>query len=228
MLMDTIRCNEPGGFQRVHSIGRRLTNASLNRLVEAVGVPMTYARDVEIYGEGEPSDHFYKVLSGVVRTYKMLIDGRRQIYTFNTRGDFFGFDVEDSYSFSAEAVAKSKVLVIKRSTVMVAAGRDMDMARQVWAITGSELKRVQAHVLLLIKTAKERVAAFLLEMAALAPASAEVEIPMCRQDIADYLGLTIETVSRMLADLERRDAISLPNSRRVVIRSRDLLAAHVG
>jgi CRP/FNR family nitrogen fixation transcriptional regulator len=158
----------------------------------------------------------------------MLIDGRRQIYTFDMRGDFFGFEAEETYGFSAEAVARSKVLAIRRSAVMAEVERDAEIAQQVWAITGSELKRVQAHVLLLIKTAKERVAAFLLEMAACAPANEEVEIPMCRQDIADYLGLTIETVSRMLADLERRGAISLPNSRRVILCDRDKLATHVG
>ncbi len=111
---------------------------------------------------------------------------------------------------------------------MLAAERDIEITQQIWSITDAELRRVPAHVLLLIKTAKERVAAFLVEMAARAPGGGEVELPMCRQDIADYVGMTIETVSRMLADLEEHGAISLPNARRIVLRNRQALAAHVG
>ena len=76
---------------------------------------------------------------------------------------------------------------------------------------------MQDHILLLIKTAEERVVSFLLEMAARRPAADEIELPMSRQDIADYLGLTIETVSRTLRVLENSAAIALPNSRRVVL-----------
>jgi CRP-like cAMP-binding protein len=144
------------------------------------------------------------------------------------RGEFFGFEAESIHGSSAEAVVNSEVLVIKRSTVMLAAEHDIEVTRQIWSITDAELKRVQAHVLLLIKTAKERVAAFLVEMAARAPDDIEVELPMCRQDIADYIGLTIETVSRMLADLEQRGAISLPNTRRVILRNREALVTHGG
>lgn len=191
-------------------------------------MPVAYSRDVEICGEGEPSEYFYRVISGAVRTYKVLVDGRRQICAFNMRAEYFGVESEDTHGFSADAIANSRVLVIKRSIVLAEAERDVEVARQVRGLMVEEFKRVQSHVLLLIKTAKERVAAFLLEMAARAPAKGEVELPMCRQDIADYLGLTIETVSRMLADLERKGAIGLPNSRRVILRDRQVLAAHGG
>jgi CRP/FNR family transcriptional regulator, nitrogen fixation regulation protein len=87
-------------------------------------------------------------------------------------------------------------------------------------LTGRELGRVQSHILLLIKTAQERVVSFLLEMAARTPANNAVELPMSRQDIADYLGLTIETVSRTLTHLENTAAIELPTSRRIVLRNR--------
>ena len=88
-----------------------------------------------------------------------------------------------------------------------------------WALTARELQRVQDHIMVLIKSAQERVAGFLLEMADRVPGGGAVELPMSRQDIADYLGLTIETVSRTLTQLERAAAIELPTSRRIVLRN---------
>ena len=191
--------------------------------IDLMGAPMSFARNGEIYGENEPADYIYKVLSGTVRTYKVLVDGRRQIGAFYLPGDIFGLEMGEEHTFSAEAVADSKVLVIKRSALTAAAERDNDIARQLWALTGSELRRVQGHILLLIKTAQERVAAFLLEMADRVSGSNSVELPMSRQDIADYLGLTIETVSRTLTHLESTAAIEVPTSRRIVLRNRPAL-----
>ena len=191
--------------------------------VELMGAPMPFGRNAEIYGENEPAEYLYKVLSGTVRTYKVLNDGRRQIGAFYLPGDIFGLEVGEEHSFSAEAIVDCKVLVIKRSAVIGLAGRDNDVARQLWAMTARELQRVQDHIMLLIKTAQERVAGFLLEMAARAPAGNEVELSMSRQDIADYLGLTIETVSRTLTQLEKGAAIAVPTSRRIVLRNRAAL-----
>ena len=108
---------------------------------------------------------------------------------------------------------------------MLDQSRDHEIARQLWATTGSELRRVHEHVLLLIKTAQERVAGFLLEMADRAKSTDDnaIELPLSRQDIADYLGLTIETVSRTLTNLESTAAIALPSSRRIVLRNRTAL-----
>ena len=103
------------------------------------------------------------------------------------------------------------------------ADRDPDMARRLWSFTASELQRVQRHLLLLVKSAEERVACFLLEMARRLATTEAVDLPMSRQDIADYLGLTIETVSRTLTQLETKAAIALPKSRRVVLRNRNAL-----
>src|SRR5262249_27076455 len=160
--------------------------------IEFMGAPMSFARNAEIYGEGEPADYLYKVISGTVRTYKVLSDGRRQIGAFYMPGDVFGLETSDEHTFSAEAISDSKVLVIKRSVLVALAERDSDVARQLWALTGRELSRVQDHIMLLIKTAQERVAGFLLEMAERASNGNALELPMSRQDIADYLGLTIE------------------------------------
>ena len=191
--------------------------------IEMMGAPMPFARNAEIYGENEPAEYLYKVLSGTVRTYKVLNDGRRQIGFFYLPGDVFGLEVGDTHSFSAEAIADCKVLVIKRSSVIAMAASQTDIARQLWEMTATELRRVQGHVMLLIKTAQERVAGFLLEMAARTPGCTEVELPMSRQDIADYLGLTIETVSRTLTQLENSAAIAVPTSRRIILRNRAAL-----
>src|SRR6266567_3611365 len=158
--------------------------------IDVMGASMSFARNAEIFGEGEPADYLYKVVSGTVRTYKVLADGRRQIGGFYLPGDICGLETGDEHAFSAEAITECKVLVIKRSALVALAGRDHDVARQLWTLTGSELRRVQDHILLLIKSAQERVAAFLLEMAERFSAGNAVERPMSRQDIADYLRLT--------------------------------------
>ena len=200
-----------------------MNSHSLGTSIELVGAPMPFARNAEIYGENEPAEYLYKVVSGSVRTYKVLNDGRRQIGAFYLPGDVFGLEVGDEHTFSAEAIVNSKVLVIKRSTLVSLAARDNETARKLWTMTAGELQRVQAHILLLIKTAQERVAGFLLEMAARVPVGNEIDLPMSRQDIADYLGLTIETVSRTLTQLENTAAIAVPSSRRIVLRNRAAL-----
>jgi CRP/FNR family transcriptional regulator, nitrogen fixation regulation protein len=191
--------------------------------IEMMGAVMPFARNAEIYGEGEPADYVYKVTSGAVRTYKVLSDGRRQIGGFYLAGDVFGLESGDEHTFSAEAVSNSKIVTIKRSALIALAAHDHEVARKLWMLTGNELHRLQDHALALIKTAQERVVSFLLEMAARAPTGNRIELPMSRQDIADYLGLTIETVSRTLTQLQHAAAIEVPNSRSIVLRNRDAL-----
>src|SRR5690242_15017484 len=197
---------------------------SLAETIEAIGHPVKFAGKREVYGQGEPADYLYKVVSGTVRTSKILADGRRQIGSFYLPGDVFGLEVGDDHAFSAEAITESQVLVVRRGALMGLASRDGEVARQMWTLAGHELARVQGHVLLLVKTAQERVVGFLLEMAERASDHDAVELPMSRQDIADYLGLTIETVSRTLSLLESGGAIELPTSRCVMLRKRSTLA----
>jgi CRP/FNR family nitrogen fixation transcriptional regulator len=185
---------------------------------EMMGTTISFARNSEIYVENEPAEYLYKLISGTVRTSKILSDGRRQIGAFYLTGDIFGFEVGSEHTLSAEAITDTKVVVVERTAIEALAARDSDIARQLWSMTGRELQRTQEHILLLIKTAEERVAAFLLEMAI--RTSNEIELPMSRQDIADYLGLTMETVSRTLTTLENNAAIALPSSRRIVLRNR--------
>jgi CRP/FNR family transcriptional regulator, nitrogen fixation regulation protein len=191
--------------------------------MDIMGAPMSFSRNTEIYGENEPAGYLYKVVSGAVRTYKIFDDGRRQIGGFYFPGDMFGLEHGESHQFSAEAIDNCVVLVVKRSALVALAERDGDIARQLWSHTAAELQRVRAHMLLLIKSAEQRVACFLMEMAGRRSSHEVVELPMSRQDIADYLGLTIETVSRTLTHLEAKAAIALPTSRRVVLRNRTAL-----
>ena len=195
------------------------TSAPLSQLA----TPMLYARNTEIYGEGEPSEYVYQVISGAVRAYKILDDGRRQIGAFYLPGDTFGLEVGQKHRMSAEAISNCTVSATKRSTLLRQAARDNDTALSLLHITASELQRAEKHILLLVRTAQERVASFLLEMADRAACAGTVELPMSRQDIADYLGLTIETVSRTLTALEAQEAIALPSSRKVrLINMREL------
>jgi CRP/FNR family transcriptional regulator, nitrogen fixation regulation protein len=220
---------------RIRHISIRPVNASrtgsvdadaLGQSMQLMGAMMTYPRDAEIFGENEPADYLYKVVNGTVRTYKILSDGRRQVSGFYLPGDIFGLEFTDEHTLSAEAISDAKVLVVKRSALNALAGRDRLVAQQLFALTGRELHRVQDRILLLIKNARERVASFLLEMAGRASENNTIELPMSRQDIADYLGLTIETVSRTLTALETASAIEVSAcSRRIVLRNRAALAA---
>jgi CRP/FNR family transcriptional regulator, nitrogen fixation regulation protein len=206
-----------------HRLRPTATNAdTLGQLMDLMGATMAYPCNSEIFGEGEPAEYLYKVISGSVRTYKILSDGRRQVGGFYLPGEIFGLEFADEHTLSAEPISDAKVLVVKRSALNALAGRDPSIAQQLFALTGRELHRVQDRILLLIKNAQERVASFLLEMAERASGNV-VELSMSRQDIADYLGLTIETVSRTLSSLETAAAIEVPTSRRIVLRNRDAL-----
>ena len=214
----SVRSVAPSGVRSVKS-----GDEPLAQTMHLMGAVMSHSRNSEIFGESEPADYLYKVMSGCVRTYKTLKDGRRQISGFYLPGEVFGLSFDDEHTVSAEAIADSKVLVIKRGAVEALAGRDPAIARELFTLTGRELRRAEERVLLLVKSAQERVAGFLIEMADRMSAVDAIELPMSRQDIADYLGLTIETVSRTLTALECSAAIGLPTSRHVVLRNRAAL-----
>jgi CRP/FNR family nitrogen fixation transcriptional regulator len=185
-----------------------------------VAACMRFARNTEIFGEDDRAEYLYTVRTGAVRGYKLLSDGRRQIEAFYLAGDVFGITAGDRHHCSAEAVVNSSILLVKRSTVEALAARDPQLARSLWISAAERLEQAQEHLLLLgRKNAHERLAAFLLDMAdRCGAARSPIELPMSRQDIADYLGLTIETVSRMLTDMANTAMIELPSSRRVLLR----------
>jgi|SRR6516164_557064 len=201
----------------------QLSTSLLRDSINVMGATVPYSRNTEIFGENEPADYVYKVLAGAVRTYKVFADGRRQIGGFYLPGDVFGLETDDCHTFSAEAINDAKILVVKRTALMALAVRDNEVARELWSMMGQEMRRVQDHILLLIKSAKERVVGFLLEMAERVPGGNNIELPMTRQDIADYLGLTMETVSRTLTDLQTGASIKLASARRIVLQDRGAL-----
>lgn len=193
--------------------------------LELPGVTMTIEANEEIFGEEEETAFVYKVVRGAVRTTRLLSDGRRQIGAFHMPGDVFGLEAGPIHRFSAEAIAPGEIAVVRRAVLERAAGTDSQIARRLWAITSHELEDLQDHMLLLSrKTAAERVGSFLLKQAQRA-SSGVVELPMTRLDIADHLGLTLETVSRTLSQLVRERAISLLSARRVLLRNPGALLA---
>jgi CRP/FNR family nitrogen fixation transcriptional regulator len=183
---------------------------------DGLGVRMQYDRDEEIFGEGEPSRHVYRVVSGAVRTYRLLSDGRRQIVEFHMPGDVFGLDGEGRHALGAEAIRATTLQVMRRDAFLHEPEYGVDVAINTLL---KKFQRAQAHMLLLGRhTACERVASFLLDFRDRTKSSA-IDLPMSRQDIADYLGLTIETVSRTFTQLQASGLIDLISCRRVVLRN---------
>jgi len=162
----------------------------------------TYKKGTEIYGEKEPADYVYQVRSGAVRSYKLLSDGRRQIGAFHLAGDIFGLENGKEHRFTAEAIVDTTVRLIKWQSLELVAESDAMVARNLLSMTTSNLQHAEDHMLLLgRKTSLERVAAFLLEMDKRLSGVDVMALPMSRRDIADYLGLTLETVSRAISHL---------------------------
>ena len=175
-----------------------------------------------LFGEGETVEHIFKVVRGTVRCYKSLKDGRRKIEAFRLGGDIFGLDGGESRECCAEAVDNVCVVISRRRTTAGIAV-DCEAAQELWDATARELQRVQQHALLLVMNAQQRVASFLIEMARRLGTPEIVELAMSRQDIADYLGLTIETISRTITQFEASGLVRLPSSREIVLRDRNAL-----
>jgi CRP/FNR family nitrogen fixation transcriptional regulator len=183
----------------------------------------TFSSGEQIFEEGEPADYIYRITSGAVRSYKLLSDGRRKIEAFRLPGDIFGIDSTEFREFTAEAIDTATVGIAQRNFVINRTATDQQDFRAIWIATSQELSRVQQHALLLAKTGLQRLACFVLDMSRRLKQAEVLELPMPRQDIADHLGLTIETVSRMMTQLEASGAIALPTSRQVRLRNRDAL-----
>lgn len=186
--------------------------------VAQLGSPMLYVRNTEVRS-ADSCNRVFRVVSGAVRICKSLLDGRRHIGAFYLAGDFFGLEKPSVGGMSFETTCNSTIAAVDRSSLLSEALLDTDLARALWRTTALELRRSQRHMMLLVQSAQERVASFLLEIAARQGDCDQIDLPMSRQDIADYLGLTIETVSRSITHLEERAIIQLNGTRRVKLKN---------
>jgi len=185
------------------------------------GTRLHFRRNEEVFGQDEAAEYVYRVVSGAVRTIRFSSDGRRQILNFYLPGDVFGLECGKQHTLSAEAVTDCDLALVRRSLIDTAAKQDATAAQAVIGMMQRQLQNAQEHALVLGRRgAGERVAAFLLQFADRVTAQCDIDLPMSRADIADYLALTIETVSRAFTQMERAHTIALPSSRHVVVRDR--------
>ena len=177
-----------------------------------------FARGEEVFAEGDAGTFFYKVVLGTVRTGKLLADGRRQIDAFHLAGDVFGLESGDRHRFTAEAVDDVVVIAYRRSRFASLVHDDPAFGELLMAAMLTSLDRAHDHMVLLgRKTALEKMASFILEIADRRANADRAELSMQRTDIADHLGLTIETVSRTLTQMVRAGLIRLTEAGRTVI-----------
>src|SRR5215469_13285279 len=187
-----------------------------------IGVVRSYSRKSHIIHEDDPADHVYEVVSGTVCTCKVLREGRRQIAGFYFAGDICGLESAQKHSVTVEAITNAKVRIFKKRALTALALSNPEVADRLLALTTRELARKQDHLLLLLSTtAEERIISFLIEMLQRSSPREDdvINLPMSRRDIADYLGLTLETVSRTLWNFERRGAIEIAGYHSIVLRN---------
>jgi CRP-like cAMP-binding protein len=193
---------------------------------EMNGVKMVFARDEDIFDEGEEARLLYRVIAGAVRTQRVLGDGRRHVEAFHLPGELFGLESSTTHRLGAEAVVDTTVLAFKRSAVEALAARNIAVAQELWRLTAGMLERSTEHVLMLGRmTAAERVAGFLIEMDERTRPAGDIALPMTRRDIADYLGLTLETVSRMMSQLHAEGVVERSAARHIRVQKRSSLKA---
>lgn len=181
-------------------------------LLEQFGTNVSVQRDREIHGQGDQASCCYRIVSGCVRMVKLMEDGRRQVGEFLMAGDLLGFTDLETYDFAAEAVTDVVLRRYPRRMVEMLAESNAFLARRLRDLTAASLRMAHTRLMLLgRKTASERIATFLLEMTDRLPQRQPgvLDLPMSRTDMADHLGLTIETVCRVLAHLRRDATISI-------------------
>jgi len=172
---------------------------------------VTYAANCEIYAQGERASALYRLSFGTVRLYRLLADGRRQISAFCVAGEVFGFEADAEHHFFAEAICAAGIRVYRKPL-------DGETAALLLPVALKALVRAQEHLLVIGRqSASERVAAFLIDMMERQGAPPTLELAMPRSDIADYLGLTIETVSRTFSKFRERGLLRLHGARTVEI-----------
>jgi CRP/FNR family transcriptional regulator, nitrogen fixation regulation protein len=184
--------------------------------------PIRHRRDQVIVCEGDPADYIFLVVDGIVRSCRTFQSGQRNILAFYLPGEMFGW-AELKHTLSAEAATDAMILYLKRSALLSIAARDSRITNFLLAATTSELRRAQEHALLIGRSARCRVATFLLDLSKRLGKTKYLDLPMSHQDIADHLGLTIETVSRTITNLERSQLVVRLSPRTLVLLNRSSL-----
>lgn len=194
-------------------------DVSLKRALSALQRgPIRFYRDNVIACDEDAGDYIFFVVSGVVRSCKACEGGARNVVAFYLPGDLFGW-TDLKQSLFLEAATDTLVLFLKRSALLSLAGRDNRVASYLLFATTNQLERAQEHIILKSKSAKCRVATFLTDLWMRLGQAKYLDVPMSYQDIADYLGLTIETLSRSITDLERSGLIARVASRRLLLQN---------
>lgn len=180
--------------------------------LDSIASKITFHQDQTIYFDGDPTDHCYRVISGVVRICKETEDGRRQITAFPSAGDLFGWTGNRRHACVAEAASDVILLRWSRQAIETAIVNDADTGHQLLLMLLEQLANMQNHLLLLGRmNASERIATFLLSRAdhceCTGMRSRRLRFRICRRDIGDHLGLTVETVSRTMHAFKRRGLI---------------------
>lgn len=188
----------------------------------AIVSPLSLAPGQPLFDEGERADFLFNVLTGCVKVYKLLPDGRRQIIGFLFSGDFLGLALTDAYAYSAEAVTRADLCRFPRHKLESLMDRYPQMEKRLLGVASNELAVAQEQMLLLgRKTAKERLVSFLLMLSRRASADGgeadQVFVPITRNDIGDYLGLTTETVSRSFTQLRNDGLIEIAPDNKVTL-----------
>jgi CRP/FNR family transcriptional regulator len=192
-------------------------------VLDRLGTVVAVEREIPLFMEGDAADSYFKVVQGAVRSCKLLADGRRHVGDFFLPGDFIGLDAAERYAFTAEAVGVATVVRYVRRKVDALIGQDPQVAKSLVKIMRDGLGAARERMELLgHMTAMERVASFLLTMADRGQDDS-VTLPMTRTDIGDYLGLTMETVSRTFSQLTSEGIIKQKNPRMITIADRDAL-----
>lgn len=162
-----------------------------------------------IYAQSEPAEFIYQIVSGVVRTITLHRDGRRIVHGFHLPGEIFGLEREKIHHCSAEAVCETQLVQCPASRLNVLAETDNDAARELWmSLLISRDRTAERFMYVIYGTAFEKLAYFLIDLAWRTQSGVRIELPMSRYDIADYLGLSSETVSRTFTVLRSRGLIS--------------------
>jgi CRP-like cAMP-binding protein len=164
------------------------------------GERQQFKRDAEIYPQGSQPKHWYLVVSGTVRLTTLLADGHRHIGNFSLPGDCFGLEAEDTRQFAAEAVTECFLHRCPLQTTGQLIKNLPQIAQQLWNLNLKALAATRSHAVTLGRmTAPMRVASFLLHFSGRQGSTTLIDLPMSRGDVADYLGLTIETLCRVLS-----------------------------